>query len=153
MPYTPTKQRFWAMVTKLTETECWLWKGYRDRNRYGQFNDGEKIVYAHVYSFLLADNILIQGNYVLHKCDKPACVNPTHLFQGTQKDNLQDCKIKGRNNRGAKNGQAKLKESEVKTIVNLLRTSTDSELGTLYKVSPATIKDIRKGITWKHIQR
>lgn len=152
MPYTSPHTRFWQLVNQKADNECWTWLGYRDRNRYGQFNDGTKIVYAHIYSFILAGNVLIPGNYVLHSCDVPACVNPKHLFQGTQKDNIQDCKLKGRNNKGKKNGHAKLTENDVINILKELKDKDNHELGSMYGVSYATISDIRRGITWKHVR-
>jgi hypothetical protein len=154
MPYilVPAETRFWKMVDKTT-SGCWLWRGAKNYGRYGRFYDGTKLVYAHIYSFLLAGNILLPGNYVLHTCDKPVCVNPAHLFQGTQKDNVQDCKQKQINNFGAKNGQAKLTEKQVKEIIIKLSLHSDNALATQYNVSRTRIYAIRRNRNWQHLPR
>lgn len=67
---------------------CWLWTG-ANNYKYGHFTLNNEI-YAHRSSFILHGNEIPKGMLVLHKCDVPLCVNPDHLFLGTQKDNMQD---------------------------------------------------------------
>jgi hypothetical protein len=83
--------------------------------------------------------------YVLHKCDNPNCINPEHLFIGTQLDNMRDCAAKGRTN----NGQAKLTENQIKKIRN--ESGTIRYLGKKYKVSSTAISNIKNRISWRYI--
>lgn len=90
--------RFWAKVNQ-TPT-CWLWTAAQIRG-YGQFHlpraDGkQRTVYAHRYAWTITNGPIADSLQVLHRCDVPLCVNPNHLFLGTQPDNLADARQKGR---------------------------------------------------------
>lgn len=93
------EQRFWSRVNK-TDT-CWLWTAGKTKG-YGTISVNGSPRYAHQLSWLWANGqeTLPHGEGVLHKCDVPACVNPAHLFTGTQAVNNWDKIIKGRNNPG-----------------------------------------------------
>jgi len=101
---------FWARVQKTDD--CWLWTGRRDSNGYGvvQLYAGAPRTTASRISWIL-HNGEIESNkiFVCHKCDYPPCVNPEHLFLGTQKENLLDAKEKGRLNNPAKGSWARNK--------------------------------------------
>lgn len=88
-------ERFWAKVRK-TDT-CWLWTGATSVG-YGMFKHTG--VGATMSTHRLAYESLVgpipAGQSVLHRCDTPACVNPSHLFLGSQADNMRDCAEKGR---------------------------------------------------------
>lgn len=88
-------KRFWIKVNK-TNT-CWLWTSNIAKNGYGTFSFQYRTKPAHRISFWLhkGDN---NNLLVLHKCDVRNCVNPEHLFLGTQQDNVNDCVLKGRRN-------------------------------------------------------
>ena len=87
------EQRLWAKVEK-TAT-CWLFRGTLNNKGYGKLFFEGRLVYAHRVSYALAHGGL-PASHVLHRCDTPACVNPDHLFLGTQGDNIRDMAAKGR---------------------------------------------------------
>ena len=87
-------ERFWAKVQK--SDGCWLWTAYRNEKGYGRFDDGTITHQAHRLAWALTNGPVADGLLVCHKCDNPPCCNPDHLFVGTQKDNMQDAKQKGR---------------------------------------------------------
>jgi hypothetical protein len=89
--------RFWAKVV-VHPGGCWEWRGRRMPKGYGKLNRGTKTVYAHRLAFELRNGPIPDGLYVLHKCDNPPCINPDHLFLGTQADNVRDRDTKGRGN-------------------------------------------------------
>ena len=88
--------RFWDKV-ETDGSGCWLWTGGCNRpGGYGRFRVGKKMVVAHRVAWELAYGPIPEGKRVLHHCDTPPCENPAHLWLGTQADNLQDCRDKGR---------------------------------------------------------
>lgn len=98
----PFVERFWECVERRSPDECWPWVGTTN-NRYGCLSLGGhqgRRVYAHRASWELHNCPLPDGMDVLHKCDNPPCVNPNHLFLGTQADNVRDMNKKGRKARG-----------------------------------------------------
>lgn len=88
-------------LERFKENGCWIWTASKTRDGYGHFWTGEYInkydsrsgpVMDLAHRWIFKEyNILLNGNYVLHKCDVTSCVNPEHLFQGTQRTNIKDC--------------------------------------------------------------
>lgn len=89
-----------------SEQGCWMWVGAMRPNGYGNFNLGNKTTGAHRAAWILANGPIPDGLQVLHRCDVPSCVNPSHLFLGTQEDNMQDMIAKGRQGSYARIGEA-----------------------------------------------
>jgi hypothetical protein len=93
--------RFWAKVDRRSDSECWLWRGGLLAKRYGQFGanapDGNWTpLYAHRVAWVLWHGEIADDECVCHRCDRPLCVNPHHLFLGSHTDNMQDASRKGR---------------------------------------------------------
>ena len=102
------KERFFEKVDVRELTECWTWKASVDRTGYGRFYMNGKGEMAHRASWWMHNGEIPEGMLVLHHCDNPPCVNPTHLFLGTHQDNAID-----RNNKGRNVGNRKLTDEEV----------------------------------------
>lgn len=85
------------LIRKIEFTSyCWNWKGFISPNGYGWFWMNNTGTSAHKASFILFNREFIGSKYILHKCDNRKCVNPEHLFLGTQSDNIKDCVKKRR---------------------------------------------------------
>ena len=107
---------FWNKVSINQLNECWLWNACLDKKGYGKFQK----YYAHRYSWILIYGEIPDKLFVLHKCDNPRCVNPNHLFLGTQQDNLKDMRNKNRATyvNGEKHGRVKFSNELIKEIRN-----------------------------------
>jgi hypothetical protein len=143
------EDRFWAKVA--TGDGCWLWTGARDHKGYGVLRRGRKYSHAraHRVSYELHHGPIPDGLFVCHTCDNPPCVNPDHLFLGTNAENTADRHRKGRDARGTRNGLAKLTEAEVRAILADPRTQT--AIARDYGVNPVTIHYIKVGRNWAHL--
>lgn len=90
------EDNFWRKVSK-TENGCWLWTTKTDKDGYGIFHGLQnKQIRAHRFSWVMHNREIPEAILVLHKCDTPGCIRPSHLFLGTPKDNTQDMLAKGR---------------------------------------------------------
>ncbi len=98
----PIDVRFWRFTTPLGKDKCWIWAGNKNQKGYGFFRIGRygPVKIAHRVSWELHNGPIPDGLCVCHHCDNPSCVNPHHLFVGTQYDNIQDMLAKGRGNKG-----------------------------------------------------
>ena len=150
-------ERFEAQYSPEPNTGCWLWTGaVANQNKpYGRIyaQGGNKS--AHRVSYEMFVGPIPDGLLVLHKCDMPSCVNPGHLFVGTDLDNAIDRNQKKRQARGSRHGQSKLTEADVHIILR------DFKLGDMVKgikplarrfgVAQSTMRDVVTGISWQGV--
>lgn len=132
------------------EDDCWLWTGAQDGRGYGKLTDVGGVDYkATRLLWTLLHGPIPHGLVVCHACDTPACVNPKHLFLGTQADNMRDAAKKRRLQHGERRWNAKLTADDVRYI----RGSTEplKVLSARFGVTEGTISWIRHGHTWQHI--
>lgn len=98
----PLHVRFWQKVEKRGGNKCWIWTGARDNHGYGKIGVGggpnRVNLKAHRLSYEMRFGLIQGQNVICHTCDNPSCVNPNHLFEGSQKDNVKDAVRKGRLN-------------------------------------------------------
>jgi hypothetical protein len=136
-------------------TGCWIWIGANSgKQKYGIFFNGQNNVKAHRFSYEYHIG-LINDFCVLHKCDNPSCVNPDHLFLGTNYDNVLDKIKKNRQCKGESLGKSILTEKQVIEIKKELLNSYNGQITFLskkYNISSPAISDIKSGRSWSHIQ-
>ena len=104
---------------------------------------------AHRHIYAEAVGEIMEGQLVLHRCDNPGCVNPTHLFLGNHQDNVDDMHLKGRAHKasGEDCGNAKLTAAEAYAIRSDQRTQ--AEIARAFGVAQTTVSAIKLGKTWK----
>lgn len=133
---------------------CWIWNGSCNHKGYGYFTFNGLRTRAHRESWEIYRGRIPMGLQVLHKCDVRCCVNPDHLFLGTDKDNSADMVLKGRAAKGSNNGFSKLTEEDIPKIRQLLKEGdlTQTEIGELFGVGYSAISAVKIGSTWGHIR-
>lgn len=139
--------RLWRKV-KIGD-ECWEWKASKHRDGYGNFRFGGRMDLAHRAAWTLERGTIPNELQVLHTCDNRSCVRPSHLWLGTNADNVRDKMKKGRHQQtaGAANPNAKLTAKQVAWARKngLTQQATADALG----VTNALISKIRAGKLWK----
>ena len=119
---------------------------------YGVLKRFRKLVGAHRWSYCIDKKIQldeIKGLVVMHICDNRLCINPKHLLLGTHADNCADKVKKGRQARGEKQGNSKLKNHQVVLIKYLFTVgATNVAIAKEYGVSTMCVSRIRSGKTW-----
>jgi hypothetical protein len=144
-------KRFLGKIIK-ADNGCWNWQAGKDRDGYGYFyhnkNRGGR---AHRFSWEYHNSKIPKGTSVLHKCNNPACVNPSHLYLGTQQDNMKDRYKAGNYDciSGENNHLAKLTK---KDVVDIRKSNiTVKGLAYLYEVTDVTIYNILNRKSWINI--
>src|SRR3990167_546719 len=133
--------------------ECWEWQKYIDTQGYGQMQLHGDVVRTHRAAWLLLVGPIPDGMFVCHECDNRRCINPAHLFLGTQDDNMKDAASKGRIKRGARHWNAKLTKDKVREIRALAQSSrlSNPEIAARYGVTNGTVQAALARRTWRHV--
>jgi HNH endonuclease len=167
--------RFWSMVTPEPNTGCWLWSGTVTEHGYGVLRGGQAgrahSIGAHRFAWTLTHGEIPSGREVLHRCDNPPCCNPSHLFLGTQADNVADMVAKGRQRgadwsrhplrlhpekraHGARHGNALLTEEQVRSILSRCAAGERQvDVARALGVNKRTVNVIVVGKAWRHVTR
>lgn len=139
--------RFWGYVDIKGEDNCWEWQGSKTTAGYGHIYAYGELKYAHRISVELTGVVIPDGWFICHSCDNRSCVNPTHLFVGTQKENVQDMVSKNRDSHGENHYNAKLLDEDVAQIRVLTGQGfTQKSIAEIYGVHQSHISGIVTGL-------
>lgn len=162
-PTKAQKARLLAKIEKRGPDECWPWTGSIGTWGYGSFwLDSESgNMNAHRAAYMLLVGEIAPGLVVCHRCDRPICCNPKHLFLGTPGDNVRDCNAKGRARGqfsdllGVKHPRfsAVLNEETVREARSLYSQGvTQTALGKRFGISSSQMSRVVRGLSWVHIK-
>jgi hypothetical protein len=148
-PYRPVEERFWEKVDR--SGGCWEWTGATVRG-YGCLRTKGKTEYAHRLVLELG-GVDTEGWKVCHHCDNPLCVRPLHLFLGTDADNADDMKSKGRQRKGESKPNAVLTESDVRDIRRMVLSGhSQRKVAAEYSMNQGDVSRIVRGLSWAHVK-
>lgn len=143
-------------TTKKTPSGCLEWQGGKFVRGYGRSRMNGHQCTASRVSYTMFVGPIPEGLHILHGCDNPPCVNPTHLRPGTSKENMQEREKRGRRKaaKGSGHGMSKLNEDKVREIRSLYAAggTSYSKLGEQFGVDFTMIALIVKRKNWKHVQ-
>lgn len=148
-------QRFWSKVEKRSETECWPWTAGKDKRGRGMFQMGGRNRIASRVALELSGVTVPADRAVCHHCDNPTCCNPSHLFIGTQADNMADAAQKKRmeGQKGEKHNAAKLTDEIVLECRRRYAAGgiMAKDLAKEFGVSGTSMQKAINGENWKHL--
>lgn len=149
------RKRFENFVFFGSPCGCWYWCGPMHPHGYGMFNYKGRSQFAHRPSYEIYKSQIPKGMNVLHECDNRMCVNPDHLFLGTQKDNVHDMMKKGRRSStaGENHGCSILRDIDIILIKEAISHGfTGASIAKYYKICRSTVSRIKLGKDWKHLK-
>jgi hypothetical protein len=151
---TENMDRLWKNTDR--STGCWIWLGLKSQKGYGSISYQGKGVRTHRLAWQLTNGQIPPGMMVCHSCDNPSCINPDHLFLGTNSDNQKDRVSKGRKNRGEfKKGEShwcsKLTRAQVDEMRRIRQTTglSESKLAKMFGIGKSQSHNILIGNGWK----
>jgi len=150
-PAIPMKEKILRGAIPVTESGCWLWGNGVNHRGYGKTSMGRKTIAAHRAAYEAFVGSIPDGMSVLHRCDVPSCVNPDHLFLGSQADNIKDKVAKKRQASGERHGMSKLSEDAARAIK--FGAASARQAADEHGVSACMVRQIRSGLYWKHLSK
>lgn len=147
-----TWAKFFSRVR--VEGDCWVWTGANDGGLgYGKiYLSGGGQLKAHRVAWEMFNGDIKDGLFVLHHCDNPPCVNPAHLFLGTQYENIQDRHRKGRTSHGTSKPHAVLTDDIVRMAKTMFAMGlSKKQIAQGIGVSYVAIWHVLRGYSWKHV--
>lgn len=148
---TKTKSRLLSKI-EIAASGCWNYLGLLQPNGYGIFGHHGKSSLAHRAAYSIYKGEIPDGLQVCHTCDNRKCVNPDHLFLGTQTDNEQDKVSKGRGSKGEKRPLAKHTDEEISELKSRIRKGESvPKLAKEYGIPQPNVYKIKYGKLWRHV--
>lgn len=150
-----TPQDMLQSRSKIDSNDCWIWQGATNSKGYGSIgNTGWAKKFntysTHRLSYKVFNGEIPENMLVCHTCNVPSCVNPKHLYVGTNEDNIRDRIIAG-SSKGERNPNSKLTVNNVLEIKKLLARFTNVQIAAKFNVDARCISDIRVGRTWRYL--
>jgi hypothetical protein len=145
-------ERFERSYTPVTESGCWLWNGSTDDDGYGKTSSNGKDIRAHRWAWILHRGEIPFDLHVLHRCDVPMCVNPAHLFLGTNADNDSDKRRKGRAPKMAIHRETSLTEQDVLAIRAARGFERQVDLAERFGLHHSQVSRIQRGHYHAHVK-
>jgi hypothetical protein len=137
------------LARSIQQGSCRLWTGNKYHDGYGKMSWQGKTDRAHRLAWRAWRGPIPQGLNVLHTCDTPLCIEPTHLFLGSHADNVADKMRKGRHPRNVTFGHRILTEAQARAVFKARGRQVD--IAAKYGVTQAAVSKIKRKATWKHI--
>jgi len=135
----------------VTPAGCWEWDGPRDEDR-GMVTVNGVRTYAYRVAFEVWNGPIPPGKFVCHHCDNPPCINPSHLFAGSNLDNIADMVSKDRSIHGVRNHHAVLDDGQVLEVRQLLMAGTpQTVIAERFNVARTTVSAISTGRSWRRV--
>lgn len=139
--------------------QCWIWTGAKSNFGHGRMKVGKKLLSPHRLAYEVFVRDLNEGEMVCHHCDNPSCVNPRHLFAGSNSDNMKDAAAKGRLRQqtdpsylqGENRKTAKLNDEKVREIRRSAGVVSVKDLAAKFGVHRCVIQNVIKRTRWKHV--
>ena len=146
-------ERF-ARLYKVMPSGCWEWQRSLNPKGYGAFCLSCRTISAHRASWIIHKGNIPTGMHVLHKCDNPRCVNPSHLMLGTNCDNVRDRVQKGRSARplGLRNSAKLTPDQVLKIRAMRARGDRNTDIAKTFGVADSTISMIVHGHNWDSLK-
>lgn len=149
----PIEDRLEKYIERDPNSGCWLWSGCVSVHGYGQISIRNRRTLAHRKVWEVRQGEIPPGLHLCHRCDTPACVNPSHMFLGTQADNVADMHGKGRapSRRGVRAGRAKLTEAQVREIRAMRGGERAADTAARFGICTRQVHTIQSGQQWTHL--
>ena len=148
-----TTHENFLLKVKISESGCWEWVGSKLKDGYGHFHVNRVGIPAHRYSYKFYKGEIPDGCVIRHTCDNPSCVNPDHLQVGTQKENYDDSKMKGRHSHGEAHGNSVYSEQQIRKVMQLIADGIKPKVvSDKTGVALSTVYDIKGGRSWQHLK-
>jgi hypothetical protein len=146
-PREDTETKFWKYVDKKANTECWLWKGATTYGRYGKLGVDGVSISTHRYAWELSRKCKVpEGKMILHTCDNSLCCNPSHLYCGTQSNNMCDRFERNRVDLSLCASSTRFYEGEVWLMKKLYNAGiSQHKICLMFKASPSTVSNWVRG--------